>query len=276
MIFYNKKSRPIDRVLDEKPKVISAARYIRVLINTSATILGLSFAKLKLEGVDLHPLASDLTANLIFQLSMALYYASWIYGLNSDTDEQELIYVAAPNKKHTYIGGAVTAILVTSLFALLYKFNRPEQFAYFLLAFLFINIGAWLYLTKVVMKKEYLKSKKIYEKASDFSRLEKLRLIYEWYLAGTWQWVRFGVGGLVTLAAVLLAVYAKQGHKTLHIVTFSISMELVVSLLLLLYILVMEAWIWRNRIIMTAQLALVDQLRERYCFVTKAKSKSDA
>ncbi|MDD4884068.1 hypothetical protein [Sulfuricurvum sp.] len=276
MIFYHKNPRLIDHVLDGKPKVMSAARYIRMLIGASATILGLLFAKLKLEGIDLHPLASDLTADLIFQLSMALYYFCWIFGLNSDTDEQELIYVAAPNKKHTYIGGAITAILITSLFAVLYKFNRPEQFAYFLLAFLLINISTWIYLTKVVMRKEYLKSKEIYEKAGDFSRLEKLRLVYEWYLVGSWQWVRFGVGGLVALATVLVAVYAKQGHKTFQITAFSLSMELVVSLLLLLYVLVMETWIWRNRIIMTAQLALIDQLRERYHFVAEAKSQSAA
>jgi hypothetical protein len=258
----------LDSALDGKPQILSGARYIRWLVRTCATVLVLLFSWLKLSGVDFHPLAADITAGLLFQVTMALYYLLWVAGLTSDTDEQEAIYVAAPSKRHTYIGGATTAFFITLVFILLCLVKTPTQFAFALLFFHLINIAAWHYLTKRVMKAEFRKSERIYREADDFSRLEKLRLVYDWYLAGGWQWGRFAAGGVVVIAAALVAGYfAHSGQSSIRVYGQVVSMELSIALLLLLYAVVMEAWIWRNRLVMSAQLDLIDELREKYQFV---------
>src|SRR5580658_538182 len=125
----------IDAALDGKPEVLSAARYIRTLIGYAAALLALAFTWLSFKGIDFRPVAADITAKQILEVTMALYYALWVAGLKSDTDEQEMLYVAKPSKAHTYFGGAVTATIITALFALLCWVRTPGTFAYALLGF---------------------------------------------------------------------------------------------------------------------------------------------
>jgi hypothetical protein len=256
----------IDAALDGKPEVLSAARYIRTLIGYAAALLALAFTWLSFKGIDFRPVAADITAKQILEVTMALYYALWVAGLKSDTDEQEMLYVAKPSKAHTYFGGAVTATIITALFALLCWVRTPGTFAYALLGFHAMNIVVWLYLSKVVMRKEFRKSERIYREADNFARLEKLKLVYLWYLDGQWQKWRFFVGGIVVVVAAIVVPHAKPWLANIQVDGYVLSTERLVALLLLAYVAIMEGWIWRNRIRMSSQLDLIDELRQKYEF----------
>ena len=257
---------PSSAALEDKPEVIRGARHVRTLIKGVVSALGLGFAWLKLSGADFRPIASDINAQLLFHTTMALYILCWINGLNSDTDEQELAYVAAPDKSHTYKGSWIVAATLFSVFALLCLTYTTTLFAYSLLVFHLVNIAAWLYLSKHVMRAEFLKSSEIYLSHGNFAQLEKLRVTYRTYLDGSWQWKRFAAGALAVSAVFILRYAAHRGQTSFQFRGYSFSTEMGIALLFLFYVAVMELWIWRERVSMSAQLRLIDHLQQSYRF----------
>jgi hypothetical protein len=257
-------SKQFNSALASKPAVMQGARHIRSLVKYVATALGIGFAWLKLSNADFRPVAADVTAALVFHTTMALFVICWVKGLYSDTDQQELVYVAAPNKLHTYTGTSIVALSLFLVFVLLCVTYTTTAFAYSLLFFHIVNIAAWLYLSKVVMRGEFLKSMDIYRKAREFFHVEQLRVVYEMYLDGSWQVKRFVAGGVVAVAAVVLRYVTVTGQDFIQFRGYSLGTELAIALLFLIYVVVMEVWIWRERIRMAARVGLINQLRESY------------
>lgn len=256
--------RKSDSALVDKPAVMQGARHIRTLIKYVASALGIGFAWLKLSNADFRPVAADVTAALVFHTTMALFVICWVKGLYGDTDQQELVYVAEPNKLHTYTGTSIVALALFLVFVLLCLTYTTTAFAYSLLLFHVVNIAAWIYLSKVVMRGEYLKSREIYGKAREFFHVEQLRVVYELYLDGSWQVKRFAAGAVVALAAVVLRYATTTGQDFIQFRGHTLGTELAIALLFLTYVVVMEVWIWRERIRMAARIGLINQLRESY------------
>jgi hypothetical protein len=259
-----KASDKFNSAVVNKPAVLEGARHIRALVKYVATALGIGFAWLRLSHVDFRPVAADVTAALVFHTTMALFVICWVRGLYSDTDQQELVYVAEPDKLHAYTGSSVMALSIFLAFVLLCLTYVTTLFAYSLLIFHVVNIGAWIYLSKVVMRREFVKSMEIYRRAGEFFHVEQLRVVYERYLDGSWQIKRFAAGGAVALAAIAFRYVAATGQAKFKIRGYSFDTELAIALLFLLYVVVMEVWIWRERIRMSAQMGLINELRKTY------------
>lgn len=63
-----------------------------------AAVLVLGFGWLRLRGIDLLPLTTEIPASVLFRFTLTLYFMSWVAGSISDVDEQAIVYTSASNK----------------------------------------------------------------------------------------------------------------------------------------------------------------------------------
>ena len=241
-------------------ETIRRARFARRATKAVATVLGLGFAWLKFRDIQIGPVLGTLSANLLFQTSLAAYYFCWIFGLNNDTREQELIYVQPP--KNVIVGCVIYGILFGAAFWAMCYVDTPRTFAVALAAFLVFNVISWRVFIMVFMQPATLKTQTEYLELGNFIGLEQLRVIYTGYLCGTWQWIRFIVGGILALG--ILALAFSQSVALALGQLLQASVDVLLSLLLFVFVLVMEGWIWTMRFGVKRELSLLQGIRERY------------
>jgi hypothetical protein len=258
-------SSPFGDASGEKIRVMRLARGARWLINSGAAALALLFGWLKLQGVDFAPIAKELPADVIFKLSLALYYACWVAGVQSDTSDQELVYVTAPDEGKTPFGAVTSAALIGVVFGVLCYVDSYSQFTIFLGVFFVINIISWQYLIKWLLPPIVEKSKEYYHWMGNYAGLEQLSLVYDNYLSGNWQWARFAAGGIVIMIMALMAFSDANVIAAEQLSGF--SADLLISLSILLFVLVMETWIWIMRIRLKSGLRLLDDVAKGYQFI---------
>jgi hypothetical protein len=82
------------------------------------------------------------------------------------------------------------------------------------------------------------------------------------YLDGKWQIYRFIAGG-ISLVLLNFLVFTSLGSDTQKLLGFH-SIELIKSLGFLLFIVIMEGWIWYERVIRKARLDLIKDLEVKY------------
>jgi len=241
-------------------EMIRSARFARLATNVVATILALGFAWLKFRDVKFGPVVSTIPANLLFQTSLAAYYFCWIFGLNNDTREQELIYAQPPKK--VIIGCILYGILFTASFWAMCYVDTPRRFAVALAVFFVFNIVSWRLFIKVFMEPATIKTRAGYSQINNFIGLEQLRVIYTDYLCGKWQWARFIAGGVLVVGILVLAFSLKAASALSQMLQAPV--DVLLSVLLFLFVLVMEVWIWAMRFGVKRDLSLLDGMRERY------------
>jgi len=240
--------------------MIKRARLARSAIRVVATLLALTFAWLKFRGIEFAPVAKTLPAELIFHVALALYYSCWILGLTNDTQEQELVYPQAP--KNVIIGCIVFGIVFFAAFLALCYVDTARLFVVVLAAFLVINVGSWQFFIKIFMRSATLNTRSKYLSDNNFIGLERLQIIYDEYLCGRWQWIRFIVGGGIVTVIGILAFHdaTSQAIERLQ----SGLVDILISLLLLLFVFVMEVWIWIMRLKVKHRLSLLDRIEDKY------------
>ena len=205
--------------------------------------------------------AKSLPAELIFHGALALYYFSWMFGLTSDTQEEELIYTHAPkNVERTCVGFGILFIVA---FGALCYVKTKLLFAVLLTVFLVINILSWQFFVKRFMKRASRETRTDYEKCDDFIGLERIRLIYDEYLCGKWQWIRFASGLTIVAAIDLLAFSDTFANFSIDEIGHG-SADLLMAFLLVFFVAIMEMWIWIARIGMNHQLSFLEKIEKQY------------
>jgi hypothetical protein len=119
----------------EKSRTIAIARSTRQLIKIMASVLVFAFGWLKLQGLELAPIAKELPASVILKLSLALYFACWVYGTLKDTNFQEYVYEKAPNRGRLPVVGIILCTLLAFIFGLMCLVKTYQQFAIVLTVF---------------------------------------------------------------------------------------------------------------------------------------------
>jgi hypothetical protein len=138
-------------VAEKKVAMIRLARTARTILQVVAGSLALAFAWLKFSGRNFAPLLNDLSAQLLLRATLAAYYMSWVFGLSSDADEQEVLYVEPPPPKRAVATCIGTAVVIAIPFAILCYVDSPRAFAVALSAFLIFDIVSWLVLIRWVL-----------------------------------------------------------------------------------------------------------------------------
>lgn len=205
------------------------------------------------------------------KLTMIIYYFLWVWGLNHDTDLQELVYATAPAEgKLRPSDKSVIALIILVSLSLVWAIGSEQRFAAILTMFIAVNVFAWRWLLAVIGP-AILESKKIYRTApQDFFSLERLDAFVE-YISGHWQWLRFGAMGLVLVllntvvffdnARAFLANTLTQLYPKISSGQFSAVLPLG---LFMVFTMIEEGWIWIMRLKTDLVIAVTSDLEEKY------------
>ena len=255
------KSAKTADVLADHQEVLVVTRRTRTAIKVIAAGLVLAFGWLSLRGFDLTPLAKSVSSEMILRLALTLYLSCWTAGLFWDLSDQESVILKAPRTRHVVVGETAFGAAFVLLFGALCYVGSDKLFAGFLTLFLFANIGMWLYYVRVALKEPIRISKRRYREHDNYIGLEQLHYAYEVYLCGGWQWARFGMG-LVIVLIINLFAYTAAGAAVQT--ATGASMDLIISVSFLSFVIAMELWIWSERLTGRARVRLLHSMRTRY------------
>jgi hypothetical protein len=235
-------------------------------INTAAIVLPLIFTYLSFRGVpimDVVKAISDTSvANILWKCVLAIYFLLWVLGTRTDAEDQATVYRYAPNKgRLPFSSLGVIAVLVVFGAILLYSRNF-EEFTIALAAFFLADWLAWRYLVRRIIRPIATASRELYVQEGDIIGAEKLAII-ERRICGTWKWWRNSVGGVIILLLAFIALLKRDG-QALPWLDPVVSWEFIQVMVMTIYVLIMESWIWIERLRAKVALQLLDDLGERY------------
>ncbi|MGH7770162.1 MAG: hypothetical protein ACREQP_22145, partial [Candidatus Binatia bacterium] len=193
--------------------------------------------------------ASPDISTVLWKSALVIYFFSWVFGANSDTEMQSEVYLAAPHEgRMTKEDVGVMLGIVAGFVVLCIAGNNHRWFALALTGFWTINVLAWRYMVgalKTPIRQSYVK----YGRAKQYVEMEKLRAV-EHYATGRWQWWRFAAGALLAAAMNVFAfVEVGPGYAEASIFFFVIFVE---------------AWIWIMRQKTKLALRVLDDLTDHY------------
>ncbi len=250
-------------VAQKKVEMIRLARTARTILKVVAGSLALAFAWLKFSGLNFAPLLNDLSAQLLLRGTLAAYYMSWVFGLSSDADEQEVLYVEPPPPKRAIATCIGTAVVIAIPFAILCYVDSPRAFAVALSAFLVFDIVSWLVLIRWVLPGAVAKTANYYKSEGLYLQLIQLKLFVNDYLRGRWHWWRSGVGAVIVAA---IDVVAFTSDARLPKATALPSRDFLLATLLLAFVIVMEVWVWAKRLQVKFGHSLLARIATSYTF----------
>jgi hypothetical protein len=248
---------------------MKTARLARRILQVVAGGLALVFTWLKFHGLNFAPLVNDLSAQLMLRATLAAYYVSWVAGLSSDADDQEVIYVEPPERSRVIAMCAITGILIAIPFGILCYLQSYRAFAAVLSTFLIFNIICWLLAVRWALPQAVAKTSAFYVAQGAHAHLIGLRLFIEDYLGGSWQVWRFCVGA--TIVATIDVVAFTGLYEKLGIPQQFLSKDFAVAALLLVFVfvLVTEVWVWAGRMQCRVGRLLVERLAISYEFLPR-------
>jgi hypothetical protein len=246
------------------------AQFSRLIIRATAVAFGLLIAYLQIKDIKPDALVSRYSADIIWRLALVFYYWSWVGGVNFDINIQELAYVGFPGQGRWPLQPyAVLVIFVVVAAILLISYGNITYFSLALTGFLLVDHASWIYLRRFFRNSiddsriYYTAEKKLYE-------LEILNMA-ESHMFGRWKLWRLMAGAIIVIAADTFAfnqAFREALASTVQIICPWLSLKDAVSLsysvLFLLYVLVMELWLWLRRIRMYFRLDMLEYLNGLY------------
>jgi hypothetical protein len=249
----------------DQKEVASFARSTQVIINIIFFALPLAFAYLKLNTEEFRTAAESIVSvtgpQLIWQLAIVIYFASWIYGAKVDTTSQEIVYLMVPNRGRLPLHYAGILFMIAILFGVLAWFTTFREFAIALAAFWSFNIVSWQFFVRRVLAKTFERSAERYRELDDRFGLEKLRITRA-YIAGNWQWVRFAAGGLLIMCMLILAF--SDSLRLTAVPALTRFVPYVPATTIMGFVVIMESWMWFVRIKTRIARSILDELADRY------------
>ena len=237
-----------DGALD-KVQVVILNRKIHQAIGLITIFLPLLYTYLSFKDIPLDDLARSLStvsaATVIWKITLAVYFFLWVFGTKGDADDQELVYRNVPNKGQLTLNSIGVIVGICVLAAILLWSPNFELFIVALSVFFIFNIFAWQYLIRKVVGPSIKASLEASRLAGDFVGIEQLHAIQR-YLCGSWQWKRFSLGGAVIVGLGVIAYLENSGHLVFNSDIF--SWELMQAIGMLVFVCVMEMWIWVERL----------------------------
>jgi hypothetical protein len=214
----------------------------------------------------LTPIASD----LIWRSSLVVYYWCWILGAYFDTNVQELAYASFPGKgKWPLQGLAALVLLVLVAGAMLKAEGNIKYFSLALAAFVAVDHLLWFYL-KYVLRQSAARSETEYLKKRQYYDLEILRTVNN-QVQGAWKYRRLAAGAAIVLIMNLFAFnqwFRDLVAGLIRAIAPWLSMpeatNLAYTILVLLFVVVMEVSHWFMRFSMAMKLRALNSLAAAY------------
>lgn len=253
-----KKETPITH--EESIRRGTIVKRVKLMIKTVATILLFFFGWLSLKDFPYIELLNDDFSAILLKISLGLYYFSWIFGTYADLEDEEYTLLIAPNKGKITNMAVGTIAMLGLLFAILCWAKDFRVFSISLfLFFLFDRLGN-IYLVRYI-RPAIDESKKKYIENENISGLLSINSIDK-FLSGKYINWRFGIGILIVLIMVLFSFTELPVEIS---VFFGIkSPDLLIVFLIFLYVVVIELWIWYQRLRRKIYLQLLIEIDEKY------------
>jgi len=233
-------------------------------ITVAGLILTSVFAWVLFRNVSLPPDMIKLEHEYLQSFVLALYYLCWIAGTKFDCATQKLVYLTDPQKRKFPVTSVmVVGMLILVAAGLFGTKDNEKLFSCFLTGLVIANVLAWLHLlTRVI---PIIKaSAKRYREREYFLGLERLYLV-AYYINGRWQWYRFF--GMITIVSLLLLVSFSDWIRLKFAAVFSqpaTFYAIIPDLILLVFVLFAESWIWAERVRTRLAMSVIDSLDDYY------------
>ena len=248
------------------PEVADRARLV---IRLTAFIMVLAFGWLQLGREDVGRALSGSSPEVLLRVSLALYYLAWVAGTTNDTNEQEQAYTTAPSRRAVTTNTIAAALSLGGAFGALCLVDSARAFAVVLAGFLVLNVAWWQILSRRLVRGVIASSAKRLEAENDFIGLIMLENMTR-YIAGEWQWWRFAAGS-VMVAAILAVAFFGIPAPLLRYPLLN-DQDRALGVMVLIYVVGFEAWIWVERLRLGVSRGALAALRGRFVLMERTNS----
>lgn len=159
-------------------------------------------------------------------------------------------------------------------------FQNDERRLVLVLAIFYVcDVSLWLTARRLAVPLK-VASAQIYEERKAYVRLEQLKYYVDRYIRGTWQFYRYGVLGILLTAVLsicLTDVPTMVGftvHSTIPAISAEQFASVIPGLMILLYVLAVEASSWKMRLQTRRSILVLGQLRVQYIFQLRAGDRA--
>ncbi len=246
------------------------ARTIRTLIKWVAAALVVLFGYLQLKDIQIEGFVDKLNPDILRRITLFIYYSCWVAGATFDTNIMEDVHYVEPDRARLPANAIILIVAFGAVTALLLWFAGDDKgFAILLDIFFVYNIFGIVYINN------YLKpiseaSRNAYLHGHKYVSLIQLTIVSQ-YLRGAWQWHRFLAGALILIALNVVCFSTTSSRFLAEFITHRLPVlgavtvfQLLPSVLLLVFVGVIEAWIWYKRLVTALSLSVVDRLGRSY------------
>lgn len=245
-----------------RTKLAAAARR---MVRTIFFLLPLVFTWLKLRNLsptDIAQLISNASAgDVVWKTALIIYFFAWVWGTLWDVALQERVYLEAPNKGNMPWQAVGMAAAICIVGAVLVWVDTFLQFVGALALFTTVDHAAWRYLVSF-LQPMFQQAREEYGKLDDAIGLEQLQLV-ENQVCGTWKWWR-AIVGIVWIFVMLALALEMSPENSIKAGRVELPWGFVQAASILIWVLLMEIWHWRVRIVTRVGVDTLEHLRDKY------------
>jgi hypothetical protein len=210
-----------------------------------------------------------------FLLSVTLAFSlfSWASGCPLDLKAQCRLYTHDPRRGFLIRSGSFAAIgllfLIFCALSALHHFNRmtPDYLVWLFVGLWAVDHFGWLLFLRPQVNRAAALAEREYETAGEYAKLEQLRITRA-SIAGWWKWAR-NVCGAAVLGVLVACTQSPVVSARLAELVGAPALQTLAALGVLVYVCLMEGWIWHVRLRRAHQCRAVADLDRRYYFSPK-------
>jgi hypothetical protein len=236
------------------------------MVRSICFLFPLVFTWLKLRNLsasDIVTLISDASVgDVVWKAALIIYFFAWAWGTLWDVGLQERVYLEAPNKGRLPWQAVAIAAAISIVAAVLLCVDTFVQLVGALALFTTLDHAAWRYLVGSIFKPLIQLARDEYRRSDDAIGLEQLQLV-EYQICGTWKWWR-AIVGVVWIFIMLALALVLSPESSIRVGRAELPSGFVQAASILLWVLLMEIWLWYVRMVTKVGVDTLETLREKY------------
>lgn len=254
-----------------------ADRYIWLVTGLIASI----FVGVSIKDIPFDKAIANANPQYVQDLILSAYILCWALGTKTDAYSQKSVYLVDPLGGKVRLGSIVAVVALAAISVTLLWVRQNEiYFSLALAMFTSIDVLTWLYLRYGFLPPIINATRRKYENDSDYFGRVKLQFV-QMLITGNWKWYR-----QIFLSAIVICMFfsalipsVKQEiafgvQRLVSFLLFPIDINTVSSLiqdlLLLLFVLVSEVWIWFFRLRTYWTVRVVSDLESEFTLTPRA------
>lgn len=258
---------------------IKTTKIVRLLGSLVSIILVAKLFSGLIEGLSL----SSGSAWKIAQITILIYYWSWFFAALKGIETQSLLLNTTDKSDRIPFAGyfglfvgfpigvaAMTLLLFPNIIEVLslnYWFDSPTELLVFILAVFWIWDMLWHWSVRKTMRTRIEKTKiNLKEK---YIELEQL-LYLEYFIFGAWRVLRIIIGAIV-IGSLIFIIFNLKKDIEIPLVETSVSGDLIIAIIMFLFVIISEGFIWIMRLRMFVGIASLDKISLNYDLKEKIK-----